>query len=180
MEVRLEILVVASTDVPVALSVPTVKLEVEALVAESLEIVVVAKVEVPITVSVPDAFNDEVAVITPPVIDEEKIEVIKEVAALSIVAKRLEVEALVAAKVVAVALVNTDEEPFRLENVPVLLVRVLIFPVLLFRLVIVPEAEVRLVVDAIMAERLEIVVVAKVLTPNHVLLAFIIPKVDDA
>ena len=47
-----------------------VRLVVEATVADRLEMVVVARVEVPITSNVPDAFNEEVAVITPPVIDE--------------------------------------------------------------------------------------------------------------
>lgn len=133
---------------------------VDALVTERLEMVVVARVEVPITSNVPEALSDEVAVIDPPVIDEEKIEVIYAVTPLNRAEKRLDVDAVVAVKVVAVALLN--------------------IAVLLFRFVIVPEAEVRLVVDAVIAERLEMVVVAKSLIPNHVLLAFIIPKVEEA
>ena len=47
-----------------------VKLVVEAVIADRLEIVVVAKLELPSTVRVPCDVNDEVAIIEPPVIDE--------------------------------------------------------------------------------------------------------------
>jgi hypothetical protein len=63
---------------------------------------------------------------------------------------RLVVEALVAKKEVAVAEVNTDDEPLRLANVPVVPVRV----------VIVEEGEVKSVIVALV-----IVVVASVVTP---------------
>ena len=84
----------------------------------------------------------------------------KEVSAVKILAKRLDevalvVDALVAKRLVAVAEVNTDEEPLRLENVPVVL----------FRLVIVAVAAVKLEVDATVAERSEIVVVARLDVP---------------
>ena len=51
--------------------------DVEAVIADRLVIDVVASVEVPMTVRVPCEVSDEVAVISPPVIDE-KIAVIPE------------------------------------------------------------------------------------------------------
>lgn len=76
-----------------------------------------------------------------------------------------------------VMIVDVPIDPPMFE-VRVLLDEERVFAVL--RMVMVADAEVRLVVDAVIAERLEMVVVAKVLTPVHVLLAFIIPKVEDA
>ena len=88
-------------------------------------IVVVARVDEPFTVR-------WLLTITVSAVKSE----IKPVIALKNEAKRLDevalvVEALVAKKLVAVAEVKTDDEPFRLANVPVVL----------FKLVIVAEAE---------------------------------------
>ena len=71
------------------------------------------------------------------------------VRALKTLAKKLDevafvVDALVAKRLVAVAEVNTDEEPLRLENIPVVLLSV----------VTVADADVRLVVDAVTAVKL--------------------------
>jgi hypothetical protein len=56
------------------------------------------------------------------------------------IAEKVVVVALALNQLVLVALVNTDEEPFRLEKVPVLLVRVVILPVVLFKLAMVVVA----------------------------------------
>jgi hypothetical protein len=106
--VPLVIVVVANTDVPVAVSVPVVRLEEEALPSvevPEVSVVIVALVAVRL-VKKPD---------TDVRIDAKRLD---EVA--------LVVDALVAKKLVAVALVNTDDEPLRLANVPVVLVRVVI------------------------------------------------------
>ena len=84
----------------------TVRLVVEAVIADRLEIVVVASVELPLTVRVPCESNDDVAIISPPVIDEN-IAVIPEIKlAKKLVDVALSKNALRAKRLVVVLLVE--------------------------------------------------------------------------
>ena len=156
MRYRLDTVVVARLESPDA-----VKLDVEALVDASVVTVPDAEVKLVIdevasdvrplsTDKVPLDVKDVVARIVPPVIEPDDRDVINAVTPLMREAKRLVEVAFPDTRLVAEALVDT---------------KFVDVPFTLLKLVIVPDATVKLVVDATVAERLEMVVVASTDVP---------------
>jgi hypothetical protein len=148
---------------PVVVSVPptTVLPDTVSAVADAVArvvwpvIVVVARVTVDVAVRVPATRLVVVALVAVRLVKNPVIAVRRPVKKLVLVA--LVVDALVAKKLVAVAEVNIDDDPLRLEKVPVVELRVVIVPDAELRLVIVPDAEARSEIVALV-----IVVVARV------------------
>lgn len=116
--------------------------------AVSADTVVVARFEVEVAVKVPVTSAEVVALVAVRLVKNPVIAVrrfVKRLVLVALVIRKLVDDPFEAKNVVAVALVNTDDEPLRLEKVPVVLLRV------------------ATVADAAVSD--EIVVVAKVEVP---------------